>query len=330
MPHVIPYIPGDSVGGELGLSVQRILRTFGFDLLLKTVDPPKAAQPSEEIDLSRYVEAIENSPYCLKGRLERPSRGDGPDPNAELRRRAGLFATVVPIFNHYDIPCRHQNVDLIIVRESSEGLYVGEEDRLNADLVTTLKVVTRQASRRVVDFAFHLAKQEGRRKVTLVHKANIMKLTDGLFLEEGRRVAQKHPDVELQTLIADNAAMQLLKDPKSFDVVVTGNLFGATLSDLAAGLVGGISNTAAYATDGSHSLYEALHGIAPELEGKGAANPLPLLTPVYLLAKRLGFTERAQDLREAVRRAVAQGQVTPDLGGTATTRTMIDAILALA
>jgi isocitrate dehydrogenase (NAD+) len=246
-----------------------------------------------------------------------------------LRQALGLYAILRPIQNLPGLTSRYAGVDLLLIREGTEDLYAGIEFEVVPGVAQSIKVTTRAACLRICRFAFELAKQRGRRAVTLVHKANIMKQADGLFLRSGEEVAADYPDITFRTIIADNACMQLVRAPQQFDVLVAQNLFGDILADLGAGIVGGISAVWGECTgDDDIHVFEVLHGIAPALEGKGVANPLPFLLPTKALLSHLGETAAAERLGTAISRTLEDGIRPRDLGGTAGTAAFVDALLA--
>jgi len=248
-----------------------------------------------------------------------------------LRKKLELFANVRPVRSLPGIKTRFQDVkiDLIIFRENTEDLYSGLEHEVVTDVVTSLKVITRAASIRIAKYAFAFARANGRKKLTAVHKANIMKLGDGLFLKCAREVAAEYPDVEYTELIVDNASMQLVMRPETFDLLLLPNLYGDIVSDLAAGLVGGLGLVPGANMGEKYAVFEAVHGSAPDIAGKGVANPTALMESAVLMLRHLGERGAADRLQGAIERVYADGKtVTPDIGGTATTSEFTDAVIA--
>ena len=224
---------------------------------------------------------------------------------------------------------RHTDVDLVVVRENTEGLYSGLEHRVAPGIVESLKIVTEAASLRIARFAFDLAERDGRREVCAVHKANILKLSDGLFLECARRVAREHPDIAYREIIIDNCAMQLVKDPTQFDVLMMENLFGDLMSDLCAGLVGGLGVVPGANVGDRYAVFEAVHGSAPDIAGKGVANPIAIIRSGAMRPEHIGERVAADAVEGAIRRVLEKGEhLTRDLGGKADTREITDAIIA--
>ena len=326
-PRAVTLIPGDGITRELVEPVLSVLEAAGAKL---EYDWQEAGAECYARDGQTVPEAtvasIRKHGVALKGKLLARASTAYASPNTELRRRLDLFALVNPIRNVPGLPARHRDVDILLVRESSEDVYAGLEHRIQEGLVITLKVVTAAASRRITRFALAQARAQGRQRVTLVHKANIMKLTDGLFIRMAQEVAESFPDIELCTLIVDNACMQLMLRPQQFEILLAGNLYGSILTDLGAGLVGGISASGGWACNDEIAVFEAVHGDAPQLEGTGRANPLPLLMPACHMLEHIGQGGAAARIRAAVSRVLARGIVTPDLGGRATTAEMAAAI----
>jgi isocitrate dehydrogenase (NAD+) len=246
-----------------------------------------------------------------------------------LRRRLGLYAGVFPIRPLPGIATRFPGIDLLLVRETTEDIYKGIEHEIVPGVVESLKVVTREACERVTRFAYATLRERGRRHLTFVHKANIMKMSDGLFLATVRRLAAENPDIGYREMIVDAACMQLVLDPYPFDVLLMGNHYGDILANLCSGLAGGISGAHAINVGDRYRVYEAVHGDAPHLEGTGRANPLPLLSPAIALLRDTGEAPAAQRIAAAVTRVLEErASLTPDLGGRATAREMAEAIVA--
>jgi isocitrate dehydrogenase (NAD+) len=267
---------------------------------------------------------------ALKGPITTPIGTGYSSPNVALRKRLNLFANVRPAKNLPGVKTRYEGVDLVVIRENSEDLYSGLEHIVVPGVVESLKIITERASLRIARFAFEYAVKHGRKKVTAVHKANIMKLSDGLFLECCRRVARDYPQIEYEELIVDNTCMQLVTRPERFDVMVMENLYGDIVSDLCAGLVGGLGLTpSANVGEDGIVVYEAVHGSAPDIAGQNLANPIALILCAAMMLEDLGETSAAERVRQGVYRVLSEGKVrTRDLGGTATTTEMTDAIIA--
>jgi isocitrate dehydrogenase (NAD+) len=328
MSHRVVLLPGDSVGPEMADATLRVIDASGAKIDWQEARAGVRAMvnygtpiPSETIDLVRRVGV------ALKGRLLAAPGSGIANPNVALRRALGLYAQVRPV---QSLPqSRYPDLDLVIVRETSEGEYSGLEHRVVPGVVESIKVVTAAACRRIAEFAFAFAERSGRKKITAVHKANIMKLSDGLFLECVRAVAKDHPSIALDEMIVDNTAMRLVSDPYRFDVLVMESFYGDLLSELATGLAGGISaSRSAHYGDGI-AIFEAVHGEAPEMVGKNLANPLPMLGPAILMLRHLGETEAAERVERGLDRVLREGKTLPrDLGGRARTVELAGAIIA--
>ncbi len=282
-------------------------------------------------EVPQYVfDSLARTKTGLKGPITTPIAGGHQSLNVQLRKKLDLFANFRPVRSFPGIKTRFSDVfiDLVIFRENTEDLYSGLEHEVITDVVTSLKVITRAASERIARCAFHWAKRNGRRKVTAVHKANIMKLGDGLFLRCCREVAKEFPGIEYKELIVDNTAMQLVLRPETFDVLVMPNLYGDIISDLAAGLVGGLGIVPG-ANLGEHSaVFEAVHGSAPDIAGKNLANPTALMQSAVLMLNHLGEEKASKRLQAAIEWVYAEGKhVTPDIGGTGTTTGFTDAVV---
>jgi isocitrate dehydrogenase (NAD+) len=276
------------------------------------------------------LNSIRRNRVALKGPIGTPVGEGFRSANVELRQALDLYASVRPVKNVPGVASRFEGVDLVIVRENTEDLYSGIEHRVAPGIVESLKIVTERACTRIARYAFELARREGRREVAAVHKANIMKLSDGLFLECARRVARDHGDIRYRELIVDNCSMQLVRDPAQFDVLVLGNLYGDILSDLAAGLVGGLGVVPGANLGDDCAVFEAVHGSAPDIAGKGLANPTALVLSAAALLAHLGFREEARAIERAVHRIFLDPANRPrDLGGSATTAQVTDALLGV-
>jgi isocitrate dehydrogenase (NAD+) len=326
-PPTVTLLRGDGVSGELMAPVLELLTAAGARV---TFDEQPAGRATSDTLPAATLASIRANGVALKGKLLSPP-GDGhSNPNADLRKRLDLFAAVRPLKNLPGLCARHDGVDVVVIRETTEDIYAGLEHTVSDGIIGSLRVVTERACERIARYAFGYAKQHGRKKVTLVHKANIMKVTDGLFIAVADRVAADYPDIQFNKLIIDNACMQLVMRPHQYDVILAGNMYGDIMSDLGAGIVGGISATYGFCSNDKVTVFEALHGDAPELIGTGKANPLPLLMPACALLEHLQQPEPAARIRAAITAAL-QGPVealTRDLGGSGTTQTLIDAIRA--
>ena len=332
MTQTIAVIRGDGIGPEIMEATLRVLDALQCGLQYEFVDAGLAAwERCGELTPAATLESIGRHRIALKGPLTTPVGEGFSSINVELRRRFDLYANVRPAISIPGTRARYEGVDLITVRENTEGAYGAEGQTLSPDGETAQSIikVTRRGSERIVRYAFELARRLGRRKVTVVHKANIMKTTSGLFLKVAREVAADYPAIATQEMIVDNACMQLVMNPHQFDVIVTTNLFGDILSDLAAGLVGGLGLAPGANIGPEAAIFEAVHGAAPDIAGKGLANPCALLLAAAQMLDHLGLDAKAQQLRAAIRATVgAADRTTPDLGGSGNTAAFGDAIIA--
>ncbi len=328
----VVLIPGDGIGSEITNSVTTILekanaqvewveKSAGLKAHLETGNP----LPEDTVD------AIKKHRIALKGPLTTPVGTGFRSVNVGLRQQFNLFSNIRPARTLPNIDSPFKNVDMVIFRENTQGLYIGKEqwiDEEKKEHAESIAVVTEQASRKIITAAFEYARANGRKKVSLVHKANILKFTTGLFLEVGRKVAVDYTDIEFEDLIVDNMAMQMVMRPQRFDVVVTTNLFGDILSDLASGLVGGLGVTGAANIGDDAAMFEAVHGSAPDIAGQNKANPLALLFSSLMMLEHIGQNEVADDIRKAIYKTLVERKVycTPDIGGEGTTSTFTQAV----
>jgi isocitrate dehydrogenase (NAD+) len=327
----IAVIRGDGIGPEIMDATLRVIDALGAGFEYDFVDAGLAAHArTGELLPQATLDAIARHRVALKGPLTTPVGEGFSSINVELRKRFDLYANVRPAISFPGTKARYENIDLIIVRENTEGAYIGEGQALSADgqTATLTQKITRRGSERIVRYAFELARQAGRRKVSVVHKANILKSTSGLFLKVAREVASEYPDIETSEMIVDNCCMQLVMNPWQFDVIVTTNLFGDILSDLCAGLVGGLGLAPGANIGSEAAIFEAVHGSAPDIAGRGLANPCALLLGAAQMLDHVGQAPLAQRLRTAIRATiVAKDRATPDLGGSGTTSSFADAII---
>jgi len=327
--HKVTLIPGDGIGPEVTDAVVRILDATGvkFDWDRFAAGAEAFEKYKEYIPKELY-ESIERNKLALKGPVTTPVGGGFPSINVTLRKKFELYANFRPIKNLPGLETRYPNVDLVIVRENTEGLYVGLEHEVVPGVVESLKIITRNASMRIARASFEYARREGRRKVTAIHKANIMKQSDGLFLKCCREVSAEFPEVQYNELIVDNACMQLVMRPETFDLLVMPNLYGDILSDLAAGLVGGLGIVPGANLGDGHAVFEAVHGTAPDIAGKGLANPTALMQSAVLMLSHIGERDAAKRLQGAIHAVYAEGcHLTGDVGGKASTTEFTDAVI---
>ena len=319
--HAITLLPGDGIGPEVTESAVRVLEAAGVSIEWDRVEAggeviAKYGTPVPE----PVLQSIRRRGVALKGPITTPVGEGFRSANVTLRQDLDLYACIRPVRSLPGVTTRFEGVDLIVVRENTEDLYSGLEHRVTAGVVESIKVVTERACLRIARYAFALARRLGRRKVTAVHKANIMKLTDGLFLECCRRVARDHRDIEFGDVIVDNCAMQLVRDPGQFDVLLLGNLYGDIMSDLCAGLVGGLGVVPGANVGDDVAVFEAVHGSAPDIAGKGLANPTAVILSCVEMMKHLGELSAATRIEAAIHATLAEPLLrTRDLGGKATT-----------
>ena len=331
MSHVITLIPGDGIGPEVSSAVVRIFKAAAVDIEWERheagVNAFKRYNQSLPIEL---LDSIRRNKVALKGPVTTPIGEGFTSVNVGLRKALDLYANLRPVRNLPGVDSRFANVDLIIVRENTEDLYAGLEHEIIPGVVESLKIITEKASTRISRFAFEYARRNGRRMVTAIHKANIMKLSDGLFLESTRKVSREFIDIAYDERIVDAVCMQLVMRPEKFDVLVLPNLYGDIVSDLCAGLVGGLGVVpAANLGENGVGVFEAVHGTAPDIAGKGIANPTALLLSSVMMLSWLGLRDEKVKLETALTRVLSAGEVrTPDLGGKASSREFTDAIIA--
>ncbi|HZW19397.1 MAG TPA: isocitrate dehydrogenase [Luteimonas sp.] len=335
MPHTITVIRGDGIGPEIMDATLHVLDAMGLGLVYEEADAGMVALDKHgELLPEATMESIRRNKVALKSPLTTPVGGGFSSINVELRKRFDLYANVRPARSYPNTKSRFPSgVDLITVRENTEGAYIGEGQVVTEDgaTATLIQKVTRKGSERIVRYAFDLARKTGRKKVTVVHKANILKSTSGLFLKVAREVAAQYPEIECNELIVDNTCMQLVMRPEQFDIIVTTNLFGDIISDLCAGLIGGLGLTPGANIGEDVAIFEAVHGSAPDIAGKGVANPCALLLGAAQMLDHLEMPEQATKLREAIVATLeAKDSLTPDLGGEGTTMAFAKAIASRA
>lgn len=328
----VVLIPGDGIGTEITNSVTTILEKAGAQIewveqMAGLSAYEKKGNPLPE----ETIAAIEEHRVALKGPLTTPVGTGFRSVNVALRQKFNLFSNIRPARTLPNIDSAFKGVDMVIFRENTQGLYIGREHWIDEDSKShaeSIAVVTNEASRKIITAAFDYAVANDRKKVSLIHKANILKLTTGLFLEVGREVAKDFPDIEFEDLIVDNMAMQMVMRPGRFDVVVTTNLFGDILSDLASGLVGGLGVTGSANIGNDAAMFEAVHGSAPDIVGQNKANPMALLFSSLMMLEHIGQKRVAEEIRKSIYKTLVEKKVycTPDIGGEGTTSTFTQAI----
>ncbi|WP_323076472.1 isocitrate dehydrogenase [Aeromonas hydrophila] len=327
----ITVIPGDGIGPNIIESAIQILTHAGCDFEYEYADAGLVAlEKHGELLPQATLDLIEKNKVSLKGPLTTPVGGGFTSINVSLRKKFNLYANVRPVLSFKGTRSRYDNIDIITVRENTEGMYSGAGQKRSDDnkSAEAMSIITREGAERIVKFAFELARQEGRKKVTIIHKANILKSTSGLFLEVAREVASRYPDIQSEEMIVDAACMNLVMYPERFDVMVTTNLFGDILSDLCAGLVGGLGMAPGANIGDGAAIFEAVHGSAPDIAGKNIANPTSVILASIQMLEYLGMQNKAERIREAVRATIESGdRVTRDLGGTASTSEFTKSII---
>lgn len=332
MSQTVAVIKGDGIGPEIMDATLKVLEALECGLTYEFIDAGLVAlEKHGTLVPQTSLDAIEKHGIALKGPLTTPIGKGFSSINVQLRRHFDLYANVRPAISFPGTRSRYDGIDIITVRENTEGAYLSDGQEMVDDGNTGLSMikVTRQGSERIVRYAFELAKQNGRKKLTAVHKANIIKTSSGLFLDVAREVASEYPEIEFQEMIVDNACMQLVMNPHQFDVVVTTNLFGDILSDLCAGLVGGLGLAPGANIGEKAAIFEAVHGSAPDIAGKNMANPCALLLAAAQMLDHLGMQQKGDAIRHGIRAVLEtrRDMVTPDMGGTGTTATFAQALV---
>jgi isocitrate dehydrogenase (NAD+) len=331
MAHRVTLIPGDGIGPELAAATKRVLDASGVEFEWEVVDAGEAVLAREGTPLPQSVlDSIIRNKVAIKGPITTPVGVGFRSVNVALRQTLGLYANLRPVRSIPGLVTRYENVDLVIVRENTEDLYAGIEHMVGPDAAESIKIITRAASERIARYAFEYAVANGRRKVTAVHKANIMKFSDGLFLESCRTIAAQYEGrIAFEDRIVDNMCMQLVQKPELYDVLVLPNLYGDIVSDLCAGLVGGLGVAPGANIGPDAAVFEAVHGSAPKYAGQNKANPTALMLSGVLLLRHIGEQAAAERVENAIRAVIAEGRtVTYDLGGSAGTSEFADAIVA--
>ncbi len=324
----ITLIPGDGIGPEVTEATLKVIEAAGIEVEWEVINAGvEALQKYGKYLPDALMDSILRNRVAIKGPISTPIGQGFASINVTLRKALNLYANFRPIRNLPGVKTKFENVDIIVVRENTEDLYSGLEHVVVPGVVESLKIITAEASTRIARFAFEYGRRQHRRKVTAVHKANIMKLSDGLFLDCVRDVAQLYPDIHYEEMIVDNTCMQMVLNPQQFDIMLLENLYGDIVSDLGAGLVGGLGLVPGANLGDDCALFEPVHGSAPNIAGKNIANPTAMLLSAALMLQHLGETEKGNRLTSAVDAVYVKGDVlTPDLGGTASTTEFADAI----
>ena len=327
--HTITLIPGDGIGPEIIAATVRIIEASGVDIEWEThIIGAQALEKFGTTLPELTLESIKRNKVALKGPLMTPIGKGFTSVNVGLRKSLDLYANVRPIKALPNVPCRYPELDLVIVRENTESLYMGLEHTVVPGVVESIKIITEKASTRIARYAFEFARLHGRKKVTVMHKANIMKLSDGLFRDCFYNVAKDFPEIEADDKIIDNACMQLVMRPEQFDVMVLENLYGDIVSDLCAGLIGGLGLAPGANIGEQGAVFEAVHGSAPDIAGQGIANPTAILMSGILMLRHLDEFDAADRVEKALMETFAETDIrTKDLGGTAKTAEFANAII---
>ncbi|MBD3380062.1 MAG: isocitrate dehydrogenase [Candidatus Omnitrophica bacterium] len=326
----ITVIPGDGIGPSIVDAALKVLEKAGAGLEYETAVAGRSAlDEGKDLIPRETIESIERNRIVLKGPLTTPIGEGFTSVNVTLRKMFDLYANLRPARSFPGTLSRYEGVDIITIRENTQGMYSGVGQHVSEEgEATAVSVVTREGCRRVLKFAYETARKKGRKKVTVVNKANILKSTSGLFLKTSREIAPEYPDIETAEMLVDNCCMQLVMDPGQFDVIVTTNLFGDIISDLCAGLVGGLGLTPGANIGNDAAIFEAVHGSAPDIAGKNIANPSSLILASALMLDHIGMGERAGNIRSALEDVLStKDRLTPDLGGKGTTGGFTDAVL---
>ena len=328
--HRITLIPGDGIGPEVAAAVVRVIEAAGVEIEWEThYAGALALEKFGDTLPNELLESIKRNKVALKGPVTTPVGKGFKSVNVGLRKALDLYANLRPIRALPNVPCRNPNLDLVVVRENTESLYSGLEHVVVPGVVESLKIITEKASTRIARFAFDLARREERKRITGVHKANIMKLSDGLFLECFHKVAEEYPEIKADDIIVDNASMQLVMRPEQFDILLCENLYGDIVSDLCAGLIGGLGLVPGANIGEKGAVFEAVHGSAPDIAGKGIANPTALLQSAILMLQHIGERAAADKIESAMLKTFEDGKVrTRDIGGTASTDEFADAVIS--
>lgn len=332
VPYKVTLIPGDGIGPEVADAAVRAVDATGVSIEWERVElSSKIIEESKTSVPQHVLDSLERTRLGLKGPVTTPVAGGFTSVNVALRKKLDLFANVRPVHTLPGLKTRFSDlkIDMVLFRENTEDLYAGLEHEIVKDVVESLKIITRTASMKIAEYAFAYAQKMGRKKVTAVHKANIMKLSDGLFLRCCREVAERFPWIEYKELIVDNASMQLVMRPETFDILLLPNLYGDILSDLAAGLVGGLGIVPGANMGRDYAVFEAVHGSAPDIAGKGLANPTALMMSSVMMLTHLGEHAASKKLHDAIGKVYLEGKtLTGDVGGKANTTQFTDAVIA--
>ncbi len=328
MSNKITLIPGDGIGPEVIYATKEIIDKSGADIEWEILNAGMCVMDEYNTPLpDEVVESIKNNKVALKGPITTPIGTGFRSVNVGLRQKLNLYANIRPIKSYEGIDTLHKNVDFVIVRENTEGLYIGIEHKVGDEACESIKIITKKASDRIVKFAFELAKKENRKKVTATHKANIMKLSDGLFLKCAKDVAKDY-DIEFEDVIVDAMSMKLVMNPQNYDVVVAPNLYGDILSDMSSGLIGGLGMAPGANIGEDIAVFEPVHGSAPDIAGKNLANPISCILTGVMMLKYIGENDAALKIESALEKVFKQkDKLTKDLGGPLGTKEFAKAVI---
>ncbi len=327
--HKITLIPGDGIGPEISEAMRRVVESTGVEIEWEKVEAGADVMDKYGTPLPEYVlKSVRRNKVAIKGPVTTPVGKGFRSVNVALRKELDLYVCLRPVFSLEGVKTRFENIDLVIVRENTEDLYAGIERMIDKDTAESIKLITRGASERIAKFAFNYAVKEKRKKVTAVHKANIMKFSDGLFLETAKKIAENYPQIQFEDRIVDNMCMQLVQKPELYDILLCPNLYGDILSDLCAGLAGGLGIAPGANIGDECAVFEPVHGSAPKYAGQNKVNPTAIILSSVLMLKHIGEKEAAGKVFNATAAVIKEKKnVTYDLGGTAGTSEMADAII---
>src|ERR1700730_1280895 len=330
MRYKVTLIPGEGIGPEVAAATRRVIDAAGVQIDWEELSArTDSATEAGQLVNQGAIDSVRRNRVALKGPTSTAIAGGAPSVNVALRKALDLYSNLRPVKNLPGVSSRFEDVDIVLVRENTEDLYSGLEHEVVPGVVESLKIITERASTRIARFAFEYARKSGRKKIHAIHKANIMKLSDGLFLKSVRAVAERYKDIEYKELIVDNACMQMVLDPQQFDMLLLPNLYGDVMSDLAAGLVGGLGVVPSGNIGDESAMFEAVHGTAPDIAGKGLANPTALLMSGIMMLDHLNEHPAARRIEAALHKVYREGKhATRDLGGTATTLEFTDAVIS--
>lgn len=326
----ITLIPGDGIGPEISESMKKVVEATGIEIKWEEVNAGEAVYEEKgELIPDEVFQSIEKNKIAIKGPITTPIGKGFRSINVYLRKKYDLYTNIREVQTFDGLKTKFENLDMVIFRENTEGLYIGKEEMVNEDTAEAAKVITRKGSLRIAKAAFDYAKNNGKKKVTVAHKANILKLADGLFLDCVREVAKDYPEVQLEEVIIDNMCMQMVINPQQFEIIVTTNLYGDILSDLAAGLIGGLGMAPGANIGEDIAIFEAVHGSAPDIAGKNLANPTALILSAIGMLRYIGENDKAQVILDSVSAVLKEGKsLTKDLGGNANTSEITEAYIS--